>query len=77
LHMRMTPAEALAAATINAAHAIGRSHVIGSLEPGKKADLAIFNAANYMQIMYYYGVNHTEMVIKDGKIVVNEGKVCI
>lgn len=75
LHMRMTPAEALAAATINAAHAIGRAHMIGSLEPGKKADLVVFNVPNYVQIMYYYGVNHAETVIKDGKVVVAGGKV--
>ncbi|WP_031410169.1 imidazolonepropionase [Geobacillus vulcani] len=75
LHMRMTPAEALAAATINAAHAIGRAHVIGSLELGKKADLVVFNVPNYVQIMYYYGVNHAETVIKDGKVVVAGGKV--
>jgi len=75
LHMRMTPAEALAAATINAAHAIGRAHLVGSLEPGKKADLVVFNVPNYVQMMYYYGVNHTETVVKDGKVVVVEGKV--
>ncbi len=75
LHMRMTPAEAIAAATINAAHAIGRAHMIGSLEPGKKADLVVFNVPNYVQIMYYYGVNHAETVIKDGKVVVAGGKV--
>ncbi|AEV18892.1 Imidazolonepropionase [Geobacillus thermoleovorans CCB_US3_UF5] len=77
LHMGMTPAEAMAAATINAAHAIGRAHLVGSLEPGKKADLVIFNVPNYMQIMYYYGVNHAETVIKGGKVVVNDGKVYI
>ncbi|AMV10607.1 imidazolonepropionase [Geobacillus thermoleovorans] len=77
LHMGMTPAEAMAAATINAAHAIGRAHLVGSLEPGKKADLVIFNVPNYMQIMYYYGVNHAVTVIKGGKVVVNDGKVYI
>lgn len=77
LHMGMTPAEAMAAATINAAHAIGRAHLVGSLEPGKKADLVIFHVPNYMQIMYYYGVNHVETVIKGGKAVVKEGKVYI
>ncbi|QNU24766.1 imidazolonepropionase [Geobacillus zalihae] len=70
LHMRMTPAEAIAAATINAAHAIGRAHLVGSLEPGKKADLVMFNVPNYVQIMYHYGVNHVETVMKDGKVVV-------
>ncbi|OQP15373.1 imidazolonepropionase [Geobacillus zalihae] len=77
LHMRMTPAEAIAAATINAAHAIGRAHLVGSLEPGKKADLVMFNVPNYVQIMYHYGVNHVETVIKGGGVVVKEGKVCI
>jgi imidazolonepropionase len=77
LHMRMTPAEAIAAATINAAHAIGRGHLVGSLEPGKKADLVMFNVPNYVQIMYHYGVNHVETVIKGGEVVVKEGKVCI
>ncbi|MED4987830.1 imidazolonepropionase, partial [Geobacillus stearothermophilus] len=70
LHMGMTPAEAMAAATINAAHAIGRAHLVGSLEPGKKADLVIFNVPNYVQIMYHYGVNHVETVIKGGEVVV-------
>ncbi|ADI27147.1 imidazolonepropionase [Geobacillus sp. C56-T3] len=77
LHMGMTPAEAMAAATINAAHAIGRAHLVGSLEPGKKADLVIFNVPNYVQIMYHYGINHVETVIKGGEVVVKEGKVCI
>ncbi|KAF6511880.1 MULTISPECIES: imidazolonepropionase [Geobacillus] len=77
LHMGMTPAEAMAAATINAAHAIGRAHLVGSLEPGKKADLVIFNVPNYVQIMYHYGVNHVETVIKGGEVVVKEGKVYI
>ncbi|AMQ20269.1 imidazolonepropionase [Geobacillus sp. JS12] len=77
LHMGMTPAEAMAAATINAAHAIGRAHLVGSLEPGKKADLVMFNVPNYVQIMYHYGINHVETVIKGGEVVVKEGKVCI
>ncbi|AGE21829.1 imidazolonepropionase [Geobacillus sp. GHH01] len=77
LHMGMTHAEAMAAATINAAHAIGRAHLVGSLEPGKKADLVMFNVPNYVQIMYHYGVNHIETVIKGGGVVVKEGKVCI
>ncbi|MBB6282310.1 imidazolonepropionase [Geobacillus subterraneus] len=72
LHMRMAPAEALAAATINAAHAIGRAHLVGSLEPGKKADLVVFNVPNYVQMMYYYGVNHAKTVVKDGKVVVRQ-----
>ncbi|MGF7086590.1 imidazolonepropionase [Kroppenstedtia sanguinis] len=69
LQMGMTPAEVLTATTINAAHAIRRGHEIGSLEPGKKADLVLFDVPNYMGLQYHYGSNHTQTVIKDGKVV--------
>lgn len=69
LQMGMTPGEVLAATTINAAHAIRRGHEIGSLEPGKKADLVVFDVPNYMGLQYHYGSNHTQTVIKDGKVV--------
>ena len=75
LKMRMTPEEVITAATINAAHAIKRGHVIGSLEVGKKADILILNVPSYMQLQYHYGVNHTDVVIKNGKVVVKEGRV--
>lgn len=75
LHMGMTPEEVITAATINAAHAIRRGTEIGSLEVGKKADILILNAANYMQLQYHYGVNHTETVIKEGEVVVAGGKL--
>ncbi|WP_245739895.1 imidazolonepropionase [Thermoflavimicrobium dichotomicum] len=70
LKMGMTPAEVLAAVTINAAHAICRGHEIGSIEQGKKADLVIFDVPNYMSLSYFYGVNHVHTVIKNGKVVV-------
>lgn len=73
LKMGMTPAEVLAAATINAAHAINRGAEIGSLEIGKKADLVIFNVQNYMKLQYLFGVNHTDTVIKAGRVVVKGG----
>ncbi len=69
LQMGMTPGEVLAATTINAAHAIRRGHEVGSLEPGKKADLVVFDVPNYMGLQYHYGSNHTQTVIKDGKVV--------
>lgn len=69
LKMGMTPAEALTAATINAAHAIRRGHQIGSLEEGKKADLVIFNVPTYMHLQYHYGMNHVSTVIKNGQVV--------
>ena len=67
--MRMTPAEAIAAATINGAYALGRHDRIGSLEVGKYADLAVFNLADHREIPYYFGVNHCWLVMKRGEII--------
>jgi imidazolonepropionase len=67
--LRMTPAEALAAATINGAFALGRHRNIGSIEPGKSADLAVFDLADYREIPYYFGVNHCRLTLKRGKII--------
>lgn len=75
LKMGMTPAEVLAAATINAAHAINRAETIGSLEVGKKADVTIFNVPNYMKLQYLYGVNHVDTVVKNGRVVVKGGNL--
>lgn len=69
----MTPEEVITATTINAAHAINRAKEIGSLEPGKKADIVIFNVPNYLFLSYQYGMNHVDTVIKDGIPVVKEG----
>lgn len=73
--MRMTPAEAIVAATINAAHAIGEASRIGSLESGKKADIVIVNAPNHRFLGYKFGVNLVETVIKDGKVVVQDQRL--
>jgi len=67
--LRMTPAEAIAAATINAAYALRREATIGSLEVGKQADLAVFEVADYREIPYYFGVNTCWMTVKRGKII--------
>ena len=75
IHMGMTPAEVVTAVTINAAHAINRGKEIGSIEIGKQADISIFNVPNYMQLVYYYGMNHTDTVIKKGKVVVSGGQL--
>ena len=69
-NMKMSPAEALTAATINAACAIQRENEIGSLEVGKKADIAIFEVPNYYFLSYQFGINLVSKVIKNGKIVV-------
>jgi imidazolonepropionase len=68
-NMKMTPAEALTAATFNAACAINRQKSIGSLEVGKQADLLVLSVPNYQMIPYHFGINHVSMVIKKGKIV--------
>ena len=67
-YMRLTPAQAIAAATINAAAAIRRSDTIGSLEPGKKADLLIMNVNDYRHLGYRFGTNLVQTVIKKGKV---------
>lgn len=76
LKMGMTAEEAITAATINAAHAINRGKQIGSIEVGKNADIVIMNVSNYLQLFYYYGMNHTDLVIKNGEIVVKGGVLC-
>jgi imidazolonepropionase len=67
--LRMTPAEAITAATINGAYALRRDKDIGSLEAGKRGDVAIFDVEDYREIPYYFGVNKCWMTIKDGEIV--------
>jgi imidazolonepropionase len=69
--MRMTPAEAIAATTINAAYSLGRAAHLGSLEVGKFADLALFAVEDYREIPYYFGVNHCTMTLKRGETVWN------
>lgn len=70
ISMRMTPAEALCAATINAAFAIGAEKEAGSMEEGKKADIVMWNVPNYQMLQYAFGVNHVESVWKNGVQVV-------
>jgi len=67
--LRMTPAEAIAAATINAAYSLGRHRKLGSLEIGKQADLAVFEVADYREIPYYFGVNTCWLTMKRGEVV--------
>lgn len=73
MHMDMTLEEVLTATTINAAYALNRGHQIGSLEAGKQADVLILDVANYKQIQYFYGMNHTHTVIKNGRVVIKNG----
>jgi len=65
-HMKMSPAEAITAATINGACALKLQHKKGSLEPGKDADIAIFDAQDYRELSYWFGVNRCEKTILGG-----------
>jgi imidazolonepropionase len=68
--MKMTPAEAITASTINAAHSLGRGDKIGSLEPGKRADFVIHDCSDYREIGYFFGVRHPRAVYINGFFVV-------
>jgi imidazolonepropionase len=67
--MRMTPAEAIAAATINPAYSLRLHDRIGSLDVGKYADLAAFDVADYREIPYYFGVNFCSLTMKRGVVI--------
>jgi imidazolonepropionase len=69
--MKLQPAEALVAATINSAWALGPAWAaqVGSLEPGKRADLVIWAAPDYRHLPYHFGVNLARQVIVGGRIV--------
>lgn len=69
-YLRLTPAQAIASATINAAAAIQQQARIGSLEPGKQADLIILNVNDYRHLGYRFGGNLVERVVKRGEFVV-------
>jgi imidazolonepropionase len=68
--LRLTPAQAVAAATINAAAAVSRQDRLGSLEPGKQADLLVLDTPDYRHLGYRFGTNLVRTVVKAGKIVV-------
>lgn len=72
--LRLTPAEAITAATINAAHAIKRAHEVGSLEVGKKADVVVLDVPNHKFLGYRFGANLVDKVIKNGRLVVDREK---
>jgi imidazolonepropionase len=66
-HMKMTPAEGVTAATTNAAYSLGRGDKIGSLEPGKLGNFAIFDCDDYREIAYYFGLPQTHSVYVRGE----------
>ncbi len=69
--MRMTPAEAITAATLNAAYSLGMSEKLGSIEENKQADIVLMDVSDYRELPYHFGVNHCVVTIKKGNIVIN------
>ena len=69
LSLGLSPEEALAAATINAAHAVGRADEVGSIEVGKRADIVVWNVPRVAQLTYWVGANLVETVVKGGRAV--------
>jgi imidazolonepropionase len=66
---KMIPKEVIQATTIHAARSMARENEIGSLDIGKKADVLVLDIPNYRYLPYHFGVDHVELVIKEGKIV--------
>ena len=73
LGMGLGVAEAITAATLNAAAALGRADEIGSIEEGKCADLVVLDAPTYHNLVYHFGVNPVRHVVKGGRVVVKDG----
>ena len=66
--MKMTPGEAITAATINAAYSVGRGDEIGSLEKGKQADFVIHDCEDYRELAYFFGIEHASDVYASGRL---------
>jgi imidazolonepropionase len=67
-HMKMSPAEAIAAATMNGAHSLRLADRKGSIEPGKDADLAVFDVVDYREIPYWVASNRCSKTILNGVV---------
>jgi imidazolonepropionase len=75
MRLGLTPAEAIAAATINGAHAMGCARTTGSLEPGKPADVVILNISDYRDMASHFGTNLVHTTLKRGAVIYREGEV--
>jgi len=73
--LQMTAAEAIAASTINAAHALRRAATIGSIESGKRADLLMLSVPDYRELPYHFGVNLVDLVTSRGTVLVERSEV--
>ena len=69
LEMHLTPAEAITALTLNAAAAVNRADRIGSIEPGKQADILLLEYPSHLFLFYHLGINCVQQVIKNGRVV--------
>ncbi len=70
-YLKLTPAQALAASTINAAKAVALEHTVGSIEPGKQADFLVLTTPDYRNLSYRYGTNQVAIVVKKGDLYPN------
>ena len=77
LRYGLHPAEAIAAATVNAAHALGLSADRGRLEPGLRADFQVADVPNHLHLAYRSGVNHCRVVVAGGRLVVTAGRLVL
>ncbi len=75
MHLGMTPEEAITGATINGAHILGRAERVGSLEPGKQANLVMLNIPDYRELACHFGVNLVHTTMKRGEFIYKEGDV--
>jgi imidazolonepropionase len=75
LQLKMTPEEIWNAVTVNSAYAINRGEQAGKLAKGLKADIVLWDAPNYHYVPYHYGVNHTNTVFKNGRIIYRKEKL--
>lgn len=66
-HMKMTPAESITAATINAAYSLNRGSQIGSLEAGKLANFVVHDCEEYRELAYFFGIEHPWKVYSSGR----------
>jgi len=69
--MKMSTAEAISAATVNGAHALRLGDRKGTIEPGKDADMAMFNVDDYREVPYWFGANHCQAVVMQGNLLLN------
>jgi len=75
LRLGLLPAEAIAAATVNAAHALGLAARVGRLAPGMDADIQVVDVPNHIHLAYRFGANRCRTVIKRGRVVVDDGRL--